>query len=292
MVLHRVAGTYAERCNPAEADAVVAIVRELLGRAEPPSRGRGVPEPAAAGPDRGPAGRGGRGRPGVRQAAGGGPGAVGGGVVGRAVREEPGERAGGRAGRDRHQHDVRAGGGREVLPPVRAAGHARRGAAAERAGDAGAGPGPPGEQHPGRGVPVAAGRARGAAGGRGVAAVRVPEVRRLGGAGGDAARREGRETRYPSALADAGGGPGWPAGVGRRLLGQRRVLRRPGPAGVGRRRAGRRVPVRGGRRRGRLGRVPHRRAGRAGVAADAGVVAAPVPRPRGRAEAVAAAGAR
>ncbi len=30
VVLHRVAGTYAERCNPAEADAVVAVVRELL----------------------------------------------------------------------------------------------------------------------------------------------------------------------------------------------------------------------------------------------------------------------
>ncbi len=39
VVFNRVAGTYAERCNPAEADAVVGIVRELLGRAEPPSVG-------------------------------------------------------------------------------------------------------------------------------------------------------------------------------------------------------------------------------------------------------------
>ena len=39
VVLHRVAGTYDKRCNAAEADAVVAIVRELLGRAKPPSVG-------------------------------------------------------------------------------------------------------------------------------------------------------------------------------------------------------------------------------------------------------------
>jgi hypothetical protein len=39
VVLHRVAGTYEKRCNPAEADAVVAIVREMLSRERVPSIG-------------------------------------------------------------------------------------------------------------------------------------------------------------------------------------------------------------------------------------------------------------
>ncbi len=39
VVLHRVRGVYENRTNPAEADAVVAIVRELLARPDPPSVG-------------------------------------------------------------------------------------------------------------------------------------------------------------------------------------------------------------------------------------------------------------
>ena len=296
----RADGVYEKRRNKGEADAVVALVRELLGQSAPPSIGIAcfnlaqrdlIVETLDDAADADPA---------FAKRLGEAPRAAEFEQQRGAVRQEPGERAGGRAGPPDRQHDVRPERGRAVQAAVRAARVGRGRAAAERAGDAGAGGGTRRDVDSAVGVRDAAGRAGRADADRGVAAVRLPAPRRAvagpvraerAGAGLDDGGRYGLGLPSPDADAvgvrrRAGRAAGRPVRPRhRRLLGQRRVRRRCGrarpdqSAGRDGRSAVRPDAVRRQRRPGRVGRVPDGRPRAAGVAAGPRLVAALLPRP-------------
>ena len=203
------------------------------------------------------------------------------------VRQEPGERAGRRARPPDHLDDVRADGRRPLLPALRAAGHGRRRAAAQRAGDAGAGEDPRAHVGPGLGLPrprAAAGRGRRHAVGL-VAALRVPRAggradagrgRARGGVGGGGAgaARACVGGGVAAGGGDRGAGRGGAAGsAGRRSPRQRGLPARR--RGDGRRRdenGTRRLrPLRRRAGPGAVGPLPRRDPALARLEADAAV---------------------